>query len=193
MKRKKNRLLQICIIMAFILCACGNGNREENQTRIVNWTLPDASAFEEEYREEQNQTVSVPEKPVEQTYRWNPHGVFTYIYQNRDDTNGWSTALFKVSSVDYEKHCAVLTYTVKDNRGFLLAQNAGKNPKESDYTFESGGEKVAGLDETEDADGTRHVIIYISDNHYLEFTGKDRLEEAKYCFRDLTYRLKYEG
>ena len=161
MKRKKNRLLQICIIMALILCACGNGNREENQTRIVNWTLPDASAFEEEYREEQNQIVPVPEKPVEQAYRWNPHGVFTYIYQNRDDTNG--------------------------------SQNAGKNPKESDYTFESGGEKVAGLDETEDADGTRHVIIYISDNHYLEFTGKDRLEEAKYCFRDLTYRLKYEG
>ena len=130
---------------------------------------------------------------TEQAYRWNPHGVFTYIYQNRDDSDGWSTALFKVSSVDYEKHCAVLTYTVKDNRGFLRAQNAGNNPKESDYMFESGGEKVAGLDETTDADGTRHVIIYISDNHYLEFTGKNRLEEAKYCFRDLIYRLKYEG
>ena len=191
MKRKNRLLLQICIILVFILCACGK--REEDQTRIVNWTLPDASAFEEAYKEEQKETIPASESMTEQAYRWNPHGVFTYIYQNRDDSDGWSTALFKVSSVDYEKHCAVLTYTVKDNRGFLLAQNAGKNPKESDYTFESGGEKVAGLDETEDADGTRHVIIYISDNHYLEFTGKDRLEEAKYCFRDLTYRLKYEG
>ena len=191
MKRKNRLLLQICIILVFILCACGK--REEDQTRIVNWTLPDASAFEEAYKEEQKETIPASESMTEQAYRWNPHGVFTYIYQNRDDSDGWSTALFKVSSVDYEKHCAVLTYTVKDNRGFLLAQNAGKNPKESDYTFESGGEKVAGLDETTDADGTRHVIIYISDNHYLEFTGKNRLEEAKYCFRDLIYRLKYEG
>ena len=191
MKRKNRLLLQICIILVFILCACGK--REEDQTRIVNWTLPDASAFEEAYKEEQKETIPASESMTEQAYRWNPHGVFTYIYQNRDDSDGWSTALFKVSSVDYEKHCAVLTYTVKDNRGFLLAQNAGNNPKESDYMFESGGEKVAGLDETTDADGTRHVIIYISDNHYLEFTGKDRLEEAKYCFRDLTYRLKYEG
>ena len=191
MKRKNRLLLQICIILVFILCACGK--REEDQTRIVNWTLPDASAFEEAYKEEQKETIPASESMTEQAYRWNPHGVFTYIYQNRDDSDGWSTALFKVSSVDYEKHCAVLTYTVKDNRGFLLAQNAGNNPKESDYMFESGGEKVAGLDETTDADGTRHVIIYISDNHYLEFTGKNRLEEAKYCFRDLIYRLKYEG
>ncbi len=191
MKRKNRLLLQICIILVFILCACGK--REEDQTRIVNWTLPDASAFEEAYKEEQKETIPASESMTEQAYRWNPHGVFTYIYQNRDDSDGWSTALFKVSSVDYEKHCAVLTYTVKDNRGFLRAQNAGNNPKESDYMFESGGEKVAGLDETTDADGTRHVIIYISDNHYLEFTGKNRLEEAKYCFRDLIYRLKYEG
>ena len=191
MKRKNRLLLQICIILVFILCACGK--REEEQTRIVNWTLPDASAFEEAYKEEQKETIPASESMTEQAYRWNPHGVFTYIYQNRDDSDGWSTALFKVSSVDYEKHCAVLTYTVKDNRGFLRAQNAGNNPKESDYMFESGGEKVAGLDETTDADGTRHVIIYISDNHYLEFTGKNRLEEAKYCFRDLIYRLKYEG
>ena len=191
MKRKNRLLLQICIILVFILCACGK--REEDQTRIVNWTLPDASAFEEAYKEEQKETIPASESMTEQAYRWNPHGVFTYIYQNRDDSDGWSTALFKVSSVDYEKHCAVLTYTVKDNRGFLRAQNAGNNPKESDYMFESGREKVAGLDETTDADGTRHVIIYISDNHYLEFTGKNRLEEAKYCFRDLIYRLKYEG
>ena len=191
MKRKNRLLLQICIILVFILCACGK--REEDQTRIVNWTLPDASAFEEAYKEEQKETIPASESMTEQAYRWNPHGVFTYIYQNRDDSDGWSTALFKVSSVDYEKHCAVLTYTVKDNRGFLRAQNAGNNPKESDYMFESGGEIVAGLDETTDADGTRHVIIYISDNHYLEFTGKNRLEEAKYCFRDLIYRLKYEG
>ena len=166
MKRKNRLLLQICIILVFILCACGK--REEDQTRIVNWTLPDASAFEEAYKEEQKETIPASESMTEQAYRWNPHGVFTYIYQNRDDSDGWSTALFKVSSVDYEKHCAVLTYTVKDNRGFLRAQNAGNNPKESDYMFESGGEKVAGLDETTDADGTRHVIIYISDNHYLE-------------------------
>ena len=82
---------------------------------------------------------------------------------------------------------------MKDNYGYSLARQNGNNPKEEDYFFESGGEKVVGLEEKEDADGTRHVILYLSNDHYLEFTGSNRLEQAKYCFKSRTYRLKYEG
>ena len=82
---------------------------------------------------------------------------------------------------------------MKDNYGYSLARQNGNNPKEEDYFFESGGEKVVGLEEKEDADGTRHVILYLSNDHYLEFTGSNRPEQAKYCFKSRTYRLKYEG
>ena len=121
------------------------------------------------------------------------NGVYTYVYGTSGEDGNWSTALFKISSADYDKRCAVVTYTVKDNYGYSLARQNGNNPKEEDYFFESGGEKVVGLEEKEDADGTRHVILYLSNDHYLEFTGSNRLEQAKYCFKSRTYRLKYEG
>ena len=116
--------------------------------------------------------------------------MFTYVLGGG---YSWSTALFKISSVDYDKHCAVVTYTVKDDNGYQLAKIEGKKPKEEDYFFESGGERVVGLDETEDEDGTRHIIIYLSNEHYLEFIGKEKLETSKYCYPGMSYRLKKEG
>ena len=86
-----------------------------------------------------------------------------------------------------------MTYIVKDSNGYELAKLEGKSPKEENYFFQSDGERVVGLDEKVDEDGTRHAIIYLSDEHYLEFTGKEKLESSKYCYLGLTYRLKREG
>ena len=47
--------------------------------------------------------------------------------------------------------------------------------------------------ETEDEDGTRHIIIYLSNEHYLEFIGKEKLETSKYCYPGMSYKLKKEG
>ena len=52
---------------------------------------------------------------------------------------------------------------------------------------------MVGLDETEDEDGTRHIIIYLSNEHYLEFIGKEKLETSYYCYPGMSYRLKKEG
>ena len=193
----KNRLfrsfLSGCLLLAVMLCLTACGKKETAPESIVNWTLPDVASFEENYTSERETAVAEKAEPEAESYRWKPHGVYTYVYGTSGEDGSWSTALFKISSADYDKRCAVVTYTVKDNYGYSLARQNGNNPKEEDYFFESGGEKVVGLEEKEDADGTRHVILYLSNDHYLEFTGSNRLEQAKYCFKSRTYRLKYEG
>ena len=181
------------LLLAVMLCLTACGKKETAQESIVNWTLPDVASFEENYTSERETAVAEKAEPEVECYRWKPHGVYTYVYGTSGEDGNWSTALFKISSADYDKRCAVVTYTVKDNYGYTLARQNGNNPKEEDYFFESGGEKVVGLEEKEDADGTRHVILYLSNDHYLEFTGGDRPEQAKYCFKSRTYRLKYEG
>ena len=182
-----------CLLLAAMLCLTACGKKETAPETIVNWTLPDVASFEENYTSERETAVAEKAEPEAESYRWKPHGVYTYVYGTSGEDGNWSTALFKISSADYDKRCAVVTYTVKDNYGYSLARQNGNNPKEEDYFFESGGEKVVGLEEKEDADGTRHVILYLSNDHYLEFTGSNRLEQAKYCFKSRTYRLKYEG
>ena len=182
-----------CILLAVMLCLTACGKEKTTPDTIVNWTLPDVATFEESYASEKEPAVAEKAEQETENYRWKPHGVYTYVYGASGGDGNWSTALFKISSADYDKHFAIVTYTVKDDYGFTLARQNGNNPKEEDYFFESGGEKVVGLEEKEDADGTRHVILYLSDDHYLEFTGADRLEQAKYCFKSSTYRLKYEG
>ena len=181
------------LLLAVMLCLTACGKKETAPESIVNWTLPDVASFEENYTSERETAVAEKAEPEAESYRWKPHGVYTYVYGTSGEDGNWSTALFKISSADYDKRCAVVTYTVKDNYGYSLARQNGNNPKEEDYFFESGGEKVVGLEEKEDADGTRHVILYLSNDHYLEFTGSNRLEQAKYCFKSRTYRLKYEG
>ena len=185
----RKKLLQL--IPLVLLCFCGCGNKDKTEKQIVNWTLPDVAAFEEAYTAEQTEQKALKEQQTEQSaYRWNPHGVFTYVTSGG---SSWSTALFNVSSVDYEKHCAVVTYIVKDSNGYELARQEGKSPREEDYFFDSNGERVVGLDETLDEDGTRHIILYLSNEHYLEFIGKDKLETSKYCYLNMSYRLKREG
>ena len=182
-----------CLLLAAMLCLTACGKKETAPESIVNWTLPDVASFEENYTPERETAEAEKAEPEAESYRWKPHGVYTYVYGTSGEDGNWSTALFKISSADYDKRCAVVTYTVKDNYGYSLARQNGNNPKEEDYFFESGGEKVVGLEEKEDADGMRHVILYLSNDHYLEFTGSNRLEQAKYCFKSRTYRLKYEG
>ena len=195
MKTGKILFVTLLFLTSFSLCACGREEKAQTDPiSIVNYTLPDVSSFEETYqtgRKEENKRED-RETTGDTVFRWKPHGVFTYVTGGTGDGN-WSTALFKISSVDYETHCAVLTYTVKDSSGYEQARAAGKGPAEEEYFFESGGEKVVGLDETEETDGTRRVVIYLSREHYLEFVGKDKLEKARYCYRNLSYRLKYEG
>ena len=181
---KKTILL---LLMLVFLSACGR--EESSQIEIRNYTLPDKDKFEESYTADKKEAAPSSQE-IHQTYRWNPHGVFTYVMSGG---YSWSTALFKISSVDYDKHCAVVTYTVKDDNGYQLAKIEGKKPKEEDYFFESGGERVVGLDETEDEDGTRHIILYLSNEHYLEFIGKEKLETSKYCYLGMSYKLKREG
>ena len=176
-----------------MLCLTACGKKETAPESIVNWTLPDVASFEENYTSERETAVAEKAEPEAESYRWKPHGVYTYVYGTSGEDGSWSTALFRIVSADYDKRCAVVTYTVKDNYGYALARQNGNNPKEEDYFFESGGEKVVGLEEKEDADGMRHVILYLSNDHYLEFTGGNRPEQAKYCFKSRTYRLKYEG
>ena len=116
--------------MLVFLSACGR--EESSQIGIRNYTLPDKDKFEESYTSDKKE-VAPPSQEIHQTYRWNPHGVFTYVLGGG---YSWSTALFKISSVDYDKHCAVVTYTVKDDNGYQLAKIEGKKPKEEDYFFE---------------------------------------------------------
>ncbi|MBQ8074449.1 MAG: hypothetical protein IJ237_00540 [Oscillospiraceae bacterium] len=181
----------LLFMLLLLLSACGK--EEPKQETLVNWTLPDVTSFEESYTSEKETVAAESEKEEEQNTRWKPHGVYTYVYGASGENGSWSTALFKIATVDYEKRCAVVTYTVKDNYGYSLAQQEEKNPNRDDYFFESGGEKVVGLEEKEEADGSRTVILYLSKKHALEFTGSGRIEQAKYRFANHTYRLKYEG
>ena len=195
MKTEKSFFVLLLLLIALSLSACGKEKEEQaDPISIVNYTLPDVSSFEETYQAEQKETPDTESSKAsaEQVSRWKPHGVFTYVTGGKEDGR-WSTALFKISSVDYETHCAVLTYTVKDSSGYDLSREAGNRPREEDYFFESGGERVVGLDETEEPDGTRRVVIYLSNEHYLEFIGKEKLEKARYCYKNISYRLKYEG
>ena len=187
----KSRLVIWLLVVLIFLTGCAKKEPERNE--IVNWTLPDVASFEKEYASEASQPPAEKAETGAQIQKWKPHGVYTYVTGTSGSDGAWSTALFKISSVDYEKKCAVVTYTVKDNLGFARARDSGKDAKEEDYFFESGGEKVVGLEERKDGDGTRHVILYLSKQHYLEFTGTEKIDQAKYCFENLSYRLKYEG
>ena len=182
----------ILILLAILLFLCGCGKKSATERQIVNWTLPDVATFEKDYSADQAAQDTAPsqQQTLQTAYRWNPHGVFTYVTAGGV---GYSTALFKVISVDYENHCAVVTYTVKDNSGYQQAMLSDAGAKEENYFFESNGERVVGLEEKTEEDGTRHIILYLSNDHYLEFTGKDRLETAKYCYKKSSYRLKFEG
>ena len=187
----KSRMVFLLLALLVFLTGCGKKEPERNE--IVNWTLPDVASFEKEYASEAAQPPAEKAEIGTQVQKWKPHGVYTYVTGTSGSDGTWSTALFKISSVDYEKKCAVVTYTVKDNLGFARARESGKMAKEEDYFFESGGEKVVGLEERKDGDGTRHVILYLSKQHYLEFSGTEKLDQAKYCFENHSYRLKYEG
>ena len=188
---KEMRKNPVLLILLVLLCLCGCGRKDETGRQIVNWTLPDVEAFEENYTAEKTEKKAAEEKTAEQAdYRWNPHGVFTYVTGSGGD---YSMALFKILSVDYEKHCAVVTYTVKDSSGYERAKMSDAGAKEENYFFVSEGQKVVGLEENTEEDGTRHIILYLSNDHYLKFSGKDRMESAKYCYKNQVYRLKYEG
>lgn len=182
--------LSLCLVVLMLtLCACSR--KEVEPPGIVNWTLPNISDFQAEYL-----TAEKEPSPQEvhttgaQAVKWKPHGNYTYV---TGSGSGYSTALFKIYSADYETRCAVVAYTVKDSSGYEQAKASGEDPAEENYFFESGGEQVVGLEEKTDAEGVRHVILYLSKEHYLEFTGKEKLEQAKYCYKALKYRLKYEG
>lgn len=187
---QKIRIYAVCsaFFLSLFLSACGSKAQEASS--VVNYTLPDVGSFNEAYtsdREEQQAAVT----SAAQAYRWNPHGVFTLnVVGNNGD---WAAGFVNISSVDISTHTAVLTYSIKDSYGYSLAQTGGGSPAEKDYFFDSDGELVTGADETEDADGTRHVIIYMPDDHWLEFSGKEKLTSAKYHYNDLYYGLKREG
>ena len=183
----------VFLLLAVLVFLTGCGKKKSEQKEIVNWTLPDVASFEKEYASEAAQPSAEKAETGAQVQKWKAHGVYTYVTGTSGGDGTWSTALFKISSVDYEKKCAVVTYTVKDNLGFARAKESGKMAKEEDYFFESGGGKVVGLEERKDGDGTRHVILYLSKQHYLEFSGTEKLDQAKYCFENHSYRLKYEG
>ena len=104
-------------LLAVMLCLTACGKKETAQESIVNWTLPDVASFEENYTSERETAEAEKAEPATEIYRWKPHGVYTYVYGTSGEDGNWSTALFKISSADYDKHCAVVTYTVKANFG----------------------------------------------------------------------------
>ena len=106
-----------CLLLAAMLCLTACGKKETAPESIVNWTLPDVASFEENYTSERETAVAEKAEPEAESYRWKPHGVYTYVYGASGEDGNWSTALFKISSADYDKRCAVVTYTVKDNYG----------------------------------------------------------------------------
>ena len=84
----------LLLLMLVFLSACGR--EESSQIGIRNYTLPDKDKFEESYSSDKKETAP-PSQEIHQTYRWTPHGVFTYVLGGG---YSWSTALFKISSVD---------------------------------------------------------------------------------------------
>ena len=124
-----------CLLLVVMLCLTACGKKETAPETIVNWTLPDVASFEENYTSEKETAEAEKAEPEAESYRWKPHGVYTYVYGTSGEDGNWSTALFKISSADYDKRCAVVTYTVKDNYGYSLARQNGNTPKEEDYFF----------------------------------------------------------
>ena len=191
-KRKKGLLpLRLFLFLAFTLMLCGCGKKEEQPAPITNYTLPDVSAFNEAYNAEAAAQQAVAAAAATQSYRWKPHGVFTYTIGGDDEM--WSAGYVNISSVDFDTHTALLSYSIKDQRGLTLAKSEGKSPQEKNYFFDSGGEIATGVDETEAEDGTRKIVIYLPDDHWLEFKGKEKMTSAQYHYGGLYYGLKHEG
>lgn len=174
--------------MASLLSGC---SKKEETPRIVNYTLPDVSSFNKAYASESKAQHSAAPADSDDEYRWIPHGVFTLNVVG--DDGSWVAGFVNVSYVDLDTHTAIVSYSIKDNRGFTLAQSEGNTPDEKDYYLDSDGELVTGVDETEDEDGTRHIIIYLPDEHWLEFSGKERISSAQYHFNSIYYGMKREG
>ena len=185
-----SRLTAFCLAAAaLLLSACGKA--PEEKPKIVNYTLPDVSSFNESYAAEQQASQSEAQEESSEVYRWVPHGVFTLNVVG--DDGDWAAGFVNISLVDLEKSTAVLTYSIKDSRGFNLAKLEGKSPAEKDYFFDSGGELVTGVDEIEDEGGFRRIVIYLPDNHWLEFSGKEKITSAQYHFNGNHYGMKREG
>lgn len=175
-------------LLALLLCACG---KAKEPPRIVNYTLPDVNAFNEAYTAEKETQPAEAAAAEAEEYRWNPHGNFTLNVVG--DGGDYAAGFVNISMVDLSSHTAVLTYSIKDSRGYNLALAEGKAPEEKNYFFDSDGELVTGADEKEDEDGTRHVIIYLPDDHWLEFIGKEKLSSALYHYDGNYYGIKREG
>ena len=126
MKNLFSAFRSVCLLLAAMLCLAACGKKETTPEAIVNWTLPDVASFEENYSSEKE--TAAAEKPAQETenYRWKPHGVYTYVYGTSGEDGSWSTALFKISSADYEKHFAIVTYTVRTTTGFPLPSRTGR-------------------------------------------------------------------
>ncbi len=187
--RKRRMLLPAAVLALVLLASCGK-NEQPQQITIRNDTLPDVQSFAAEYEASREQEPAGGNGQIlQQSVKWKPHGVYTHVGSGGTMT----TSLFRIISVDYDTSCAVLTYIVKDQRGLEQSREKGEGPAEGDYLFESEGEKVAGLEERTGEDGIRHVIIYLSNEHYLDFAGREKIETARYCYRDISYLLKYEG
>ena len=63
-----------------MLCLTACGKKETAPEAIVNWTLPDVASFEENYTSERETAVAEKAEPEAESYRWKPHGVYTYVY-----------------------------------------------------------------------------------------------------------------
>lgn len=168
-----------------LLPACG---KEEPQAPSItgNPFLKDVEQFNAEYFK-----TPEPSPTLAPDMTWIPHGNYTYVLAG--DENYWSTALFNVQSFDLETHTAVLTYVIKDNKNYYLAQISGANPREGDYFLSSDGALALGCDEIYKTDGARVLKIYLDKTRWLEFEGTGRLETAYYHHNNYSYRLKYEG
>ncbi len=191
----KDRILPIWLLLfALVLAGCRDKEPEQERIGITNYFLPDVEAFNKAYfSEKEPEPEPEPENIEQEEKRWKPYGAFSVTYSDRFDKQLWTTAHFKISSVDLEKKTAVLTYMVNDNRDYVLAQQAGKTPRKEDYFFSSGGRRALFLDETESSDGARCIRIYLTGESFLEFTGKDHLGKARFCCNGVYYRLKSEG
>ena len=68
------------LLLAVMLCLTACGKKETAPESIVNWTLPDVASFEENYTSERETAVAEKAEPEAESYRWKPHGVYTYVY-----------------------------------------------------------------------------------------------------------------
>lgn len=187
-------VLLIVLIIAF-LTSCG---REKNPVpEIINYSLPDIEAFRKSEETDAAEVKAEKNTGTEAlTYvKWIPGGVYTYNTGNAGagDENTWSMALFKIRKVDLSAHAAVVSYVIKDMRGFNAAVQAGKSVSEEEYFLSSDGIITVGCDEIELEDGIRTVKIYLSNDRWLEFSGGNKIESAAYFHKDMKYNLKSEG